>query len=177
MAEWPGESVEPEGGGWPGSEQAAPTEGTLDVNKLTDPHEIEYARGKQGQISDSQIQDDIKQYRQLNKVDNGTPVGKLPTTKATKPTIQPASYGVLNKDAAHQFSIPATYPGISPMFSCNRLVPSSANILPNPPAIPAAPLSNGPPGVSAAIAKPLARAFCPVAPIRSFNPNLGVMRS
>lgn len=73
--------------------QAAPAR-VLDISKLTDPHEIEFAKGRQGQLSDDEIQEGIRQYRAITKADKGKATQgwtNIPTMKGAAPQVIPAA--------------------------------------------------------------------------------------
>ena len=71
--------------------KAAPPERAVDYDRLTDPHEIDFAKGRQGQMSDGEIQEAIRQYRAIKKADNGqSTMGwtSIPTKKAIPQFVQ-----------------------------------------------------------------------------------------
>ena len=56
----------------------------IDTSKLTDPHEIDFMTGRRGTLSEDEMQEAIRQYRSINKADQGIPnrgYTKIPLTK------------------------------------------------------------------------------------------------
>ena len=86
MAEWPGTPVEtkaPVENQWPGQAVGQTTVKTIDVEKLTDPHEIEFVQARRGQLTTDEMQEAIRQYRAISRADQEKPITHEPSTPKT----------------------------------------------------------------------------------------------